>query len=49
VALYSLIVTAKLNDIDPEAWLADVLARTAHGATRSGGLITAPISADPPG
>lgn len=24
---YSLIVTAKLNDIDPQAWLADVLAR----------------------
>jgi hypothetical protein len=23
--LYSLIVTAKLNDIDPQAWLADVL------------------------
>jgi transposase len=28
-ALYSLIVTAKLNDIDPQAWLADVLARIA--------------------
>ena len=27
--MYSLIVTAKLNDIDPEAWLADVLARIA--------------------
>ncbi len=26
-AMYSLIVTAKLNDIDPQAWLADVLAR----------------------
>ena len=25
--MYSLIVTAKLNDIDPQAWLADVLAR----------------------
>jgi len=25
--IYSLIGTAKLNDIDPEAWLADVLAR----------------------
>jgi len=62
-ALYSLIVTAKLNDVDPQAWLADVLARIAehparnidellpptHGATQSGGLITAPISADPPG
>jgi transposase len=27
--LYGLIVTAKLNDIDPQAWLADVLARIA--------------------
>jgi len=27
--LYSLIITAKLNDIDPQAWLADVLARIA--------------------
>jgi transposase len=28
-AMYSLIVTAKMNDIDPQAWLADVLARIA--------------------
>ena len=28
-AMYSLIVTAKLNDIDPQAWLADVLGRIA--------------------
>jgi transposase len=28
-ALYSLIVTAKMNNIDPQAWLADVLARIA--------------------
>jgi transposase len=27
--LYSLIVTAKMNDVDPQAWLADVLARIA--------------------
>jgi hypothetical protein len=27
--LYSLIVTAKMNEIDPQAWLADVLARIA--------------------
>ena len=34
-AMYSLIVTAKLNDIDPQAWLADVLARIAeHPAQR---------------
>jgi hypothetical protein len=33
--LYGLIVTAKLNDIDPQAWLADVLARIAdHPANR---------------
>lgn len=25
--MYSLIVTAKMNDIDPQAWLANVLAR----------------------
>jgi hypothetical protein len=25
--MYSLIVTAKLNDIDPRAWLPDVLTR----------------------
>jgi transposase len=29
-AIYSLIVTAKLNDVDPQAWLADVLARIAE-------------------
>ena len=28
-AMYSLIVTAKLNNLDPQAWLADVLARIA--------------------
>ena len=33
--LYSLIQTAKLNDVDPQAWLADVLARIAdHPASR---------------
>jgi transposase len=25
--MYSLIVTAKMNGVDPQAWLADVLAR----------------------
>ena len=29
-ALYSLIVTARLNNVDPQAWLADVLARIAE-------------------
>ena len=34
-AMYSLIVTTKLNDVDPRAWLADVLARIAdHPASR---------------
>src|SRR5215471_5189146 len=28
-AMYSLIVSAKMNDVDPQAWLADVLARIA--------------------
>jgi transposase len=33
--MYSLIVTAKMNDIDPQAWLADVLGRIAgHPAQR---------------
>jgi len=34
-ALYSMIITAKMNDVDPQAWLADVLARiAAHPAHR---------------
>ena len=34
-AMYSLIVTAKMNDVDPQAWLADVLGRIAeHPAHR---------------
>jgi hypothetical protein len=34
-ALYTLIGTAKLNDVDPQAWLADVLRRIAdHPASR---------------
>jgi transposase len=28
--MYSLIVTARMNDVDPQAWLADVLARVAE-------------------
>ena len=33
--MYSLIITAKMNNIDPQAWLADVLARIAsHPASR---------------
>jgi transposase len=33
-AIYSLIVTAKMNDVDPQAWLADVLARIAEHPAR---------------
>ena len=33
--MYSLIVTPKLNDIDPQAWLADVLARIAEHPVQS--------------
>jgi transposase len=33
-AMYSLIVTAKMNDIDPQVWLADVLARIAEHPAR---------------
>jgi hypothetical protein len=33
--MYTLIATAKLNDINPQAWLADVLARIAdHPVSR---------------
>ena len=39
-ALYTLIGTAKLNDVDPEAWLADVLARiNDHPASRIDDLL----------
>ncbi len=35
MTVYTLIGTAKLNDIDPQAWLADVLRRIAdHPAAR---------------
>jgi hypothetical protein len=33
--MYSLIMTCKMNDVDPQAWLADVLARIAdHPASK---------------
>jgi len=39
-AIYTLIQTAKLNDIDPQAWLADVLARLPdHPARRIADLL----------
>jgi transposase len=38
--IYSLITTAKMNDVDPQAWLADVLARIAdHPAHRIDDLL----------
>lgn len=38
--LYTLIQTARLNDVDPQAWLADVLARIAdHPVSRLDGLL----------
>jgi transposase len=36
--MYSLIVTAKMNGVDPQTWLADILARIvfdAHRGTRT--------------
>src|SRR5208337_4691421 len=39
-AVYSLIATCKLNDVDPRAWLADVLARLPdHPAHRVGEMM----------
>lgn len=39
-AVYTLIATCKFNDVDPEAWLADVLRRIAdHPASRLGELL----------
>ena len=32
--MYSLIATAKLNDVDPRAWLADAIARIADHPVR---------------
>ena len=38
--MYSLIITAKMNDVDPQAWLADFLARiAAHPAQRLDDLL----------
>jgi transposase len=38
--IYTLIETARLNDVDPKAWLADVLARIAdHPARRIADLL----------
>ena len=46
--MYTLIVTAKLNDVDPQAWLADVLARIAdHPASRLDELLPGTGSSAP--
>jgi hypothetical protein len=38
--MYSLIVTAKFNNLDPRSWLADVLGRiNDHPASRLGELL----------
>ena len=34
--MFSLIATAKMDDIDPQAWLADVLARIAEDLRQKG-------------
>ena len=52
-AIYSLIETCKLNDVDPRAWLADILARLPdHPAHRIGdvalGLEGSPRRRGPP-
>jgi transposase len=47
-AMYSLIMTAKLNDVDPRAWLADVLRRiNDHPASRLHELLRIPGSCRP--
>jgi transposase len=47
--LYTLIQTARLNDVDPQAWLADVLARIAdHPASRLDDLLPWYWSKRPP-
>ncbi len=39
-AIYTLIQTAKLNNVDPQAWLADVLAKLPdHPASKLAGLL----------
>ena len=40
-AIYTLIATAKLNDIDPQAWLADVLARINDHPVQTAGRASA--------
>ena len=45
--IYTLIQTAKLNDVDPQAWLADVLARIADlPATRLDQLLPVELDAE---
>ena len=47
-AMYTLIATAKLNGVDPQAWLADVLRRIAdHPASRLAELLPWNWKAEP--
>ena len=47
-AMYGLIVTCKMNDVDPHAWLADVLARiAAHPAHRLDELLALELEGRP--
>jgi len=46
---YTLIETAKLNGVDPQAWLTDVLARIAdHKITRIDELLPSNVTAEVP-
>jgi len=48
-AMYTLITTAKLNGVDPQAWLADVLARiNDHKITDLAALLPWRWAADQP-
>jgi len=46
-AMYSLIVTAKMNDIDPQAWLADVLASPSYLARMRTGYTSSQSACSP--
>jgi hypothetical protein len=42
--MYTLIVSAKMNDVDPQAWMADVLARLAHSDVSGRSFRQDPVS-----
>lgn len=47
--MYTLIISAKLNAIDPQAWLADVLSHRRHAAEPAGAGAPAPLELDASG